>query len=333
MAENAEAPATKESSLPGAILPLFAVARDATWYPLGTCFVVAITGAGEAAFALTARHNLTTAVDLLRLRRHRSHSSALREFVPEQQQFSLGDRLGEIYAVVPEAVPAGTQLTHGPQSPANLTHAWLSQAGDVALIRLQTVEPSRFHVTLKLNSYPLYVGEAIAAFGNIPHIFAQTQNHDEQQFTATAGMKWQRRDGVVTQQCLNGYSIHKWAGYLGSTPFDSGMSGGPVLDAQMRVRGLVGGDMSLNPDDGAAGSGAGSFIVDLTAMYFVRPDVSVEGPDKSGTEITVQPGESLLEWVRHGFIDDSAEPHINLSISEDADGAELFWRQRPRQRP
>jgi hypothetical protein len=102
-----------------------------------------------------------------------------------------------------------------------------------------------------------------------------------------------------------------WPGFLVDAPFDSGMSGGPVVDKDCVVRGMVCADLSEDVFDGAAGSGGRAFASALWPLMSVTIDLDVRSLDGS---VVVPRGSRLLEWVRSGIVDDRGAIHEHLSF-------------------
>jgi hypothetical protein len=110
------------------------------------------------------------------------------------------------------------------------------------------------------------------------------------------------------------------------------MSGGPVVSIvgnEVRVRGVVCGDVSENAENGAAGSGRRAFASALWPLMGVRTNIELLNADGSPRIARNAP---LLEWARQGRFDDSGAIHEHLRLLAREDGTEDFtygWNPEP----
>jgi len=306
-------PAELIATLARAVLPIVAIAGDGGWHAIGTCFVVAIPEPKKA-FALTAVHNLEYAKKCIRRDRPHYHPTTLLAFRgPDPDAFNLSER-EEIKAI------AG-----GAQTPALATaaRAWWTESSDIALMLLELPTDGNdvFDAVLRLDSRPVHEGLEVAAFGYSGLQTSSTQDYETERFTARVGYGLVSKPGTVVELHPSGLSIHKWPCFRVTCSLDSGMSGGPVTDGTLAVRGLVGGDMSTDPNDGSRGAGDHAIAGSIWPAMLIRTNVEIV--DGKGN-VQVAPDARLFEWVRQGVIQDRGEAHMHIRSALVA-GSERFW--------
>lgn len=311
------AAATRELSfddLRHVVLPLFAVGRGPVWHEVGTAFVVGVLDAKHA-LLMTAAHNLLFVRDGIDSRGLAYHPTTPPEFRPPVE---TGRPLKDtrIHVLVPShsgGFALGTMMT-----------SWFREHNDVAmlLVELEEENAAAFEVRLVLDTRPIEKGQKILAMG-YPRMVAKTWE-DEHGLRARLDFRLRVHGGVVVETLQDGSGIHRNPGFLVSCPFDSGMSGGPIVDASAyptTVRGIVGSDLSESPGDMSSGSGAYAFASMLWAAMMIPTDVGVLAADGS----VLVPGKALfLDLSRHGVIDDRGEAHEHLHV-EESDGVTRWW--------
>ena len=157
--------------------------------------------------------------------------------------------------------------------------------------------------------------------------FTAPPNYDTEDFQVQLALALQTRSGTVVQVCPQGAGINRWPGFLVDTSFDSGMSGGPVIDlsgAVPLVRGIVGADMSETREDSARGSGVQAFATMLWLAMVIETQITLVG---EGESLLVGPENSrLLDFVRCGVVDDHGRAHEHVRIHQTANGLDYsYW--------
>jgi hypothetical protein len=288
------------------VLPIVAVTSNAQWHPIGTSFVVAAPDA-KTAFLLTAAHNLSY-VQSLNDPTQTFHPTTPPEFRPRAPKWLNLDR-ADVYVCL--ARPSRAVLVE-------LVRAWFLEAFDVALVlvKIREDDDDTFTEKLALNTAPIEPGCPVMAVG-YPGLRAKGEpDFETQQFLGYLQMQLQCRYGKVQKTCPGGVGIHKWPGFLVSCPFDSGMSGGPIIDLSApvpTVRGIVGGDITETPEDGSRGSGIQAFASMLWTAMAIPTQIALESKD--GTTLVPRDAR-LLDLVRHGLIDDHGRSHEHVLIEE-----------------
>jgi hypothetical protein len=203
------------------------------------------------------------------------------------------------------------------------------EAFDVALmlVRIRPDEDVDFPYRFALDSRPIAEGTPIIAAGypRMRAYFTTPPNYETEDFQCTVALQLQTRGGRAVRVCPQGVGINRWPGFLVDMSFDSGMSGGPVIDlsgAIPLVRGIVGADLSEMLEDGAQGSGVQAFasmvwpaMITETQLAFVDEDehLVVSGPSR------------LLDLVRHGIVDDHGRAHQHVRFHQTATHLEYAW--------
>jgi hypothetical protein len=281
--------------LEGAVLPIYAVSKDGRWHAIGTSFVVS-TPTPRTALALTAAHNLTFVKDAISSGTAGSHATTPPEFrEPELESFVL---------TAPEEVLALVKAPDHRIGLAKLLKAWWTKATDIAAMLIELPEGDvSFGPTIAIDSTPIAAGSEVAVLGH-PTLRAESiQDYDKEEFFSSATFGLETRVGTVTEVFPSGDSIYRWPGFLVNCPIDSGMSGGPVIDRTNTTavaRGVICGDMSLDPSNGARGSGARAYVASLWPALLMRVEAEVVGLNG---DVQVPAPCVLAEWVRRGAID------------------------------
>ncbi len=202
-----------------AVLPLIAKVDDRLW-PVGTAFVIYPGG-----LLLTARHVL---------------EEAERHAIPRQRSDGSTYRHYELYALYMSSSRAEGIDLFGGSLPVD--ELWCADSHDVAIVRVnlprhvETDEPLWLRSTTILGTRPPRVGSPVAAIGyckmTAEEVTEGTVDYSQETAISTGRVTevfHQRRDGVLaTYPCFHV-----------DCRFDSGMSGGPILDDRGRVCGIV----------------------------------------------------------------------------------------------
>ena len=300
------------------VLALIAVTKDAHWHPVGSSFVVAVPEP-KRALLLTAAHNLDM-VCQLDMPRARHHSSALAEFLPQQQEWTnLANT--RLYALLPRPTGDSTLV--------EMLQGWYSTSLDVAvlLVELKAEQKQSFSRWFALDTRPIESGTRVMAVGYNemnPH-FLEPPNYETGTFRIEVGLNLQTRSGHVTEVCPQGAGIHRWPGFLVSFALDSGMSGGPVIDLSNEiplVRGLIGGDVGEDAEDGTRGSGIRPFVGMLWPSMIIKTHINLA---QEGAASATATDATLLDLVRYGVVNDRGRAHEHVQIIQQGPKALLRW--------
>lgn len=313
MSDNSATPIPLDD-LARVVLPIVAVTRNAEWHAIGTSFIVAVPDPKRAVL-LTAAHNLQY-VARLNAPRQLHHSSTPLEFRSPKPSFISLEYTDVYICLVGSAHPVL----------AELVGAWFCDAFDVApiLVRIREDDDITFTEKLALNTSPIQSATRVMAVGFPGMLAASDADFEKGKFIASLQLQLQCKFGEAVRKCPKGIGIHKSPGFLVSCPLDSGMSGGPVIDLTGNtptVRGIVAGDVSNTPNEPSRGSGLQAFASMLWTAMVIETQINIELGDGN---ILNSRGATLLDLVRHGFIDDVGRSHEHVR-TEEHDGVLRFW--------
>jgi hypothetical protein len=294
---------------------LIAVGGDAQWHPLGSAFVIAVADP-RTAFLLTATHSIDHAVAIDQPRPR--HAATLPDILVPDRPRVIGLKRTRICALVTDPEPSAI---------AELETAWALGAHDVALllVRIPEAYPGRFVGQLPIDFSPVPIGTQLLAIGypGTKARFAAPPDYDNFRFSVTLDTTLERRPTTVLEHCPTGSGIHRWPGFFVDCAFDSGMSGGPLIelrDSLPVVRGLVGGDLSAG-EDHAIGSGLRAFASILWPALATPIGVNV----CFDTDPTLKVVGNLLDMVRFGLIDDRGNALAHLRLLDAAPQIIARW--------
>jgi len=305
----------REANIHGLVLPLIAVDEEARWHPVGTAFVI-VTFGPHKALLVTAGHNLRHIVR--RDMRGPRASEIMTADFGAPRTVSITPR-SKIYVVLETtAVTAVSELDP----------CWFSEETDVglALASLPADGRATFTASLAIDTSPVREGTPVFAFGysELRADFVRPPDYDRQDFAVALHKMLNCRSGRVLKNCPSGAGINKWPGFLVDIPFDSAMSGGPVLDMSGDmpiVRGLIGSDLSVSALDGSIGSGVQAFVSSLWPGLGVRLNVFIEAPSAQSPHKI----ERFFDLIRLGLIKDHGNSIAHFRIVPLENGERLQW--------
>lgn len=272
-----------------AVVPIAAVDRHATWHIIGTGFVVAVLN-HRSALVMTAAHLLDHPVLKDRPRRA---ASALPELVgiPSRRKPDGVD----IHAVVGPGTLRGLATVEG---------AWYQPDIDIALFLMTLPDdaPCQFDLRLSVDTGPLLAETSIVALGysGASARFAEAPDYDRERFRVSLKIPLIGRLGSVLAEAPKGGGIFVSPGVFVNCPFDSGMSGGPVVEIRDHVavvRAVIGGDSS-DGSDMSSGSGTRAFANVIAPCLGLRA-LGVKFALNDG-KILDEP--SIAELIKHRLI-------------------------------
>lgn len=307
-------------TLQTAVLPLFAIAKDARWHTLGTAFVVAVPEPKKA-ILLTAAHNIKPILTI-DCQYDRHHATTPSIFRPRPTK-SINLRRANIHALL---VQNGTYII------IDMIKAWVQLSADVAAIAVAIRDDinAEFQSKITIDTRPINIGTPVMAVGYpvLEADFSEPPDYDAEKFIVGVGLRIEYRPGKVTKICSEGIDIHHWPGFLVDFPFDSGMSGGPVIDLSGKVptvRGIIGGDLSEAPQQEMRGSGVQAFASMIwLAMVIKTTDLVVY---KDGLQLCNDA--QLLDLARHGIIDDLGRAQDHIRFEGHSKGIKYWWDPEP----
>jgi hypothetical protein len=294
-----------------------AVAGDGRWHPVGTAFVIGSPNL-RSAILLTAAHNVEYARSLER-RGQWHHPTIAPEFRPPPEDWVNLTRT-QIFVLLPE---------HQPMPAAAVARCWYSDIIDVAVLFAVAGEEDQppFGERLAIDTRPVPIGTELVAVGypGTTADFSAKPDYEAQRFAGQIQFQLHTRGGVVTDVHPQGIGIHAGPGFSMSVPFDSGMSGGPLLDLTVAppcVRGVVGSDFSTDVTDGALGSAVQAFASALWPAMAIRTQLTVV--DKDSAALTPV-GATLLDLVKSQVVDDVGRADLHVRVKTEAGKRVVSW--------
>jgi hypothetical protein len=309
------------------VLPLFAVTKTAAWHAIGTTFV--ISAQGRQALLATAGHNVEFFRQLV-LPQRRAHASTP-GFLAPRSPARLELDGAELVVLV---------RTRGSFEIAVVGHASMIEGIDLAVltVELPADSPCRFERAFALDTTPtMPIGQRLLAIGYSGLNATSEQDFDQQRFTARIDEgSLVARPGKVLANAQAGGS-ERFTGVYVSCPFDSGMSGGPVVELRNEepfVRAVITSDLSENAANHASGSGARAFASSIWMLAGLRA-YGVRMERRDGTFATDPLVRDLLAENR---VRDVGSAHVYAQLTEHHDGGEpavrdLTWRGPTTQQP
>jgi hypothetical protein len=152
--------------------------------------------------------------------------------------------------------------------------------------------------------------------------FTSPPDYENENFRVEGGHLFQTLGGRVVSILPQGVRNHRWPGFLVDMPFNSGMSGGPVIDMSGAVRGIVSADMSEALEDGSRGSGTQAFATMLWLAMVIETQITLCGAD--GSPLTPE-NARLLDFVRCGVVDDHGQAHDHVRVHKTTHGEDYYY--------
>jgi hypothetical protein len=298
------------AALRDVVLPLVIIHDRFECVPIGTAFVIVVANP-KTALLLTAAHNVKCALQLER-RGQRHHPTTPTEFLPAESNWINLQRT-KLGVVRREAV--GAELL-------DVTRIWYVSSTDIAVLFVQIPEasPSRFGENLGLDTTPIAAGTRVVAVGyhSMRASHLGEPNYELGRASVMMEHAMEYRGGRVAAYHPVGAPLYPWPGFTVDFPFDSGMSGGPVIDLNTdmnvpRARGLVCGDMSQT-EAAFRGSGVRPFASCLWPAMVTSTQIAIEAPNGS---ILVSGNATLLDLVKYRVIDDLGQAHEHVKFEDE----------------
>jgi hypothetical protein len=289
------------------IVPIVATSRDLQCFnPIGTGFI--IHGRGKQAIALTAAHNIR---EIARIERPYDvcHPTTLPEF--RLRETKVDFRNTQMRIVYPDQ----DGNIHLPR----ISNAYVLEDTDMAVCTIfigsDTPSDVIFDQRLVIDSRPPKKGAAIVAMG---YKGMSVLSHEREGETALVKFTETlvRRHGYILDVFpMKGPRQHKMACFQCNTPFDNGMSGGPVLevrDGTAVAIGVIFSDMSFEAPHKGSGESALATIL-WPAMGVTLSEEKLDHTDKP----------TLLDFQKHGLIQDEGDSLKHIRFSQD--GKFISW--------
>ena len=296
------------------ILPIVATCTDGHYEPIGSAFV--ILTAGKDAIALSAAHNFHYLAREVDGGHDRCDPTTPPEFRPRVQDIKF--RSAEARVIYPD-MQGGMHLPY-------ISRAYVDMPSDIAICILKI--PNNFPVDLvfdhrlAINSAPPAVGTPVAAIGYAGmKALSNRMEGAERRVTHTENLT--RRIGLITDVFLERGPLNHAPCFQCNIPFDSGMSGGPIIDLshdeQISAIGIISSDSSHDPLSPAIGSGLRAIASTLWPALTTK----MQSETLNGME-----SPTLLDFVKLGLLLDRSEPekHLTFTPIDPPGDAMVTWR-------
>lgn len=281
---------------------LFREIPDGERVHIGTGFVIAAMGAH--AVVITAAHVLLDVI-------HRS--------IPPPPPFLFPDGSKEpITAVATKAHEHCVLFSFGTQTFfGEVTHAWGCQTSDLAIlcIDLPTSTDKKITQQLRINSTGPLLGDDISVHGYFdikdasadlipPGLESLIRHLTQGDLHALAEGRIASLKGKVVECFPDGVALVRGACFRVDQPFNSGMSGGPVIQWRNEMP-VVCGVISHDDSDNAYGTGKWAIASELGRLLDLNLVVNGSYPlSYASASVPATPIRCLRDLVRLGVIED-----------------------------
>jgi len=297
------------------ILPIVVTCTDGHYEPIGTAFVIAV--AGKNAIALSAAHNFDYIAKEVDGGHDTCHPTTLPEFRSPVQDIQF--RYTNVRVIYPDM--------KGEMHLPYVYRTYVNRPSDIAICMLNIPDNFASDVVfdqyLALKSAPPAIGTSVAAVGySGMKILSNRKEGIEWKVTHTEFLT--RRMGAITDVFPERGPLNQPAPcFQCNIPFDSGMSGGPIIDLsheeEISAIGIISSDSSHDPTSPESGSGLSATACILwpaltTKMKF-ETLYGINGP-------------TLLDYVISGLLIDRSEPekHLIFTPIDPAGDAVASWQ-------
>jgi hypothetical protein len=297
------------------VLPIVAINSDWHAEPIGTAFVV--SAAGKYALAFTAAHCLHY-IARLDAPYARSHETTLPDFRPVLSDIDLNDFKGRVL------YPDATGNFHA----LYLAKAYSIQPSDLAICRLEVppiLETTvKFEKRLIIDSSPPKPHTNVVAVGYAGMTIVDQEVLGDGEARGKISLKLNRKPGRVVEVFeTRGPRNEPYPCFTSSIPFDSGMSGGPVLDlsdGRACAIGVISYDLSLDGSDAGCGECA------VSSILWPAMATKMKWEKFKDNDITAP---SLTDFERLGLVEDRGKAHQHIKfMPSDIDSSSIppmYW--------
>lgn len=297
------------------ILPIVVTCTDGHYEPIGTAFV--ILAAGKDAIALSAAHNFHYIAREVDGGYDTCDPTTPPEFRPRKQDIKF--RSTEARVIYPDI--------RGEMHLPYISRAYVDMPSDIAVCILKIPDNLPvdlvFDQWLGLNSAPPIVGTRVAAVGySGMKVLSNRMEGTERKVTHTENLT--RRIGLITEVFPERGPLNQPAPcFQCNIPFDSGMSGGPIIDLsheeEISAIGVISSDSSHDPLSPSTGSGLSAIASTLWPALTTK----MKSETLSGME-----SPTLLDFVKLGLLLDRSEPekHLTFTPIDPSGDAMVSWK-------
>ena len=287
------------------LLPIMVTGEGGLLRPIGTGFVIGAFG--RQALMMSAAHNFDE-IRALDRPWQRHHPTSL--FYVEEMDAVL--RTTHMWA--------SYRADQRRAFLARIEKVWISNPLDIALASIvlsdDVPQDVQFGVRLGIDTRPPAVGERIAALGYSGMQADELGSSTDYPYSYRVAQKLESREGRIAEVFATASPTGQpWPSFRCDVPFDSGMSGGPVVrlsGEEPLVCGLIHADESIDGDDMGRGSGRNAVAAMLWPSVITPVDVEMDGTEERLS--------SLLDLIRKGLVDDRGAAHDHVQIVRNVDG-------------
>jgi hypothetical protein len=297
------------------VVPIIATGSDLSFEPVGSAFIIHCDG--KNALALSAAHNIRHILSKIERPYELCHETTLPEFRIHVQDIEFRntrmrvvfpDQDGKIYLI-------------------DLPRAYVLDESDIAVCVLRIPDdmpPSLlFEKKLAIDSSPPKAETPIAALG-YSSMFVSSQSIVTGGARVTHNETLRRRGGRIVDVFPNGgLRNHRMPCFECTTPFDNGMSGGPIVamsgDDTVAI-GIITADFSFDPSHHGSGENAIASIL-WPAM----------GIQMKMEYLDAQVGPTLLDFQKRNLVVDKgkASEHVRFTKHPISQEPSMLWLDTP----
>jgi len=291
------------------VLPIVTTGTDLTIEPVGTAFIIYANE--KVALALSAAHCFHH-IAKLNSPHEKHHETILSEFRPRLSDIDLHDFKGRV--LYPDL--------NGQVHVLNLAMAYALEPGDIAVCRLEIPDslPShvRFNKRITIDSSPPKVGTRIAAIGYSGMEIAEHEIK-EKQAHAKVNLKLTRRQGHINNVFpITGPRNQPYPCFQCTTPFDHGMSGGPIIDVSEErpvAIGIISSDLSFDVLGAGSGECALASILWPAMCTKMKREILIDTPEPY-----------LIDFEKVGLIEDRGQANKHVQFTQNSNSGELIMQ-------
>lgn len=280
------------------VVPLYET-RGPDWKGLGSASIIA--SFGQTAIFLTARHVLEAVVNEV------------------DKQRRVYPRISSLVAIIDAAENSFI---------AEVYQLSISEFSDIGFGVLIAPGEKQFGPCLAIDPSPVIPGTKVRALGYSGFPIWHKQDWDAQRFGVTLHFYLQSREGAAIDRHLGGVRHLKWPVFHVDTNFDSGMSGGPVIEirgTEPIVRGVICCDMSIGSDLSIGGGGQ-ALASELWPILMMPFPFNLDFFAEDETPLKIN---TLFDLIRERFLIDRGNTTRDYIWEPNGDTVKAGWRGVP----
>jgi hypothetical protein len=269
------------SDIRDVVVPLYE-RRGPNWKGLGTASIIIV--GDRCAVAITARHVLEALVD---------EKESNRPAYP---------KLSGVGAIIGSFENSFI---------AEVLQIQISKFSDISFVFLVAPEGRGFNARLSIDPSPLTKGVPVTAMGYRGLPVEHDIDWENDYFGARFEFRLDTIETQVAERFVSGLRMLKWPVFKVSAGFDSGMSGGPVIEirqGELVIRGIICSDLSIGNDLGKGGGGE-AFASEIWPILMMPYQFDTNFTEDNGH--TVQVG-TIFDLFKNDFVIDRGDTIKNF---------------------